>query len=166
MKNKLDKKWMMIIGIVIALVAIMQIVNIVWVPQIKETSKTVIQGVLNFSYHENRGGAFGVGQGDTIGFVVINLIVIGISIRFLMLQRDKMDRKTLISLLCIMSGGISNLVDRLWHGYVIDYFDINALIPFPIFNLADIGITIGWIVLIVSLIHYWWKEVRPLKKQK
>ena len=49
MKNKLDKKWMMIIGIVIALVAIMQIVNIVWVPQIKETSKTVIQGVLNFS---------------------------------------------------------------------------------------------------------------------
>ena len=59
--------------------------------------------------------------------------------------------KTLISLLLILSGGIGNLIDRLFRGYVIDYIDINIL-DFPNFNIADISIALGIVLLIIYII--------------
>ena len=51
----------------------------------------------------------------------------------------------------ILGGGISNLIDRLFRGFVIDYLDINYLFKYPIFNLADICIVIGVFLIIMSL---------------
>ena len=52
----------------------------------------------------------------------------------------------------IIGGGLANLVDRLFRGYVIDYIDINNLFTYPIFNIADICIVIGVIMIICLLI--------------
>ena len=115
----------------------MQIVNNVIINNIVD-SKVIINGIFSLTYYENTGGAFGVGQGDTIGFTIISIIVIAIIIRFIVLQRDRINNKTMVALELIIAGGISNLIDRLFRGFVVDYIDINQLIKFPIFNLADI----------------------------
>ena len=52
----------------------------------------------------------------------------------------------------ILGGGISNLIDRLFRGYVIDYIDINNIFKYPIFNLADIFIVIGVITIVAYII--------------
>lgn len=52
----------------------------------------------------------------------------------------------------ILGGGISNLLDRVFRGYVVDYIDINYLIKYPIFNLADILIVIGVLLIIGNLL--------------
>ena len=165
MEEKLKKSWIKIIGFIILFIVIMQGVNILITNNLTE-SKVIIQGFLSLTYYENTGGAFGVGQGDTIGFAIISIIVIAIIIRFMILQRDRIDTKTMIALELIIAGGVSNLIDRLFRGFVVDYIDIHQLIKFPIFNLADFCISVGWIILVVSIIRFWLKEVRTLEKNK
>lgn len=48
----------------------------------------------------------------------------------------------LISLATIVAGGIGNLIDRIFRGYVIDYIDITPLIKYPMFNIADICVVV------------------------
>lgn len=165
MEEKLKKSWIKIIGFIILFILLMQIVNIIVINNLTE-SKVLIDGFLSLTYYENTGGAFGVGQGDTIGFALISIIVIAIIIRFMVLQKDRIDKKTMIALELIIAGGVSNLIDRLFRGFVVDYIDINQLISFPIFNLADLCISIGWIILVISIIRFWFKEVRTLEKNK
>jgi signal peptidase II len=51
----------------------------------------------------------------------------------------------------ILGGAIGNVIDRLWHGYVVDFFDFHAAgIHFPAFNVADSAITLGAICLILD----------------
>lgn len=57
-----------------------------------------------------------------------------------------------IFLIMIISGGISNLIDRIFRGYVVDYIDINQIFKYPIFNIADISIVLGVILLIIYII--------------
>ena len=165
MEEKLKKSWIKIIGFIILFILLMQIVNIIVINNLTE-SKVLIDGFLSLTYYENTGGAFGVGQGDTIGFALISIIVIAIIIRFMVLQKDRIDKKTMIALELIIAGGVSNLIDRLFRGFVVDYIDINQLMSFPIFNLADLCISIGWIILVISIIRFGFKEVRTLEKNK
>lgn len=164
-EKKINRNWISVIVFIIFFIALMQIVNIVIINNIVD-SKVIINGIFSLTYYENTGGAFGVGQGDTIGFTIISIIVIAIIIRFIVLQRDRINNKTMVALELIIAGGISNLIDRLFRGFVVDYIDINQLIKFPIFNLADICISIGWIILVVSIIIFWFKEVRTLDRNK
>ena len=87
-------------------------------------------------------------------FIITNLIILGTIIRFMIMQKDNLDKKTYISLFLILSGGISNLIDRMFKGYVVDFIDINQLFPFPMFNLADIYISVGCALFVISLIIF------------
>ena len=51
----------------------------------------------------------------------------------------------------VISGGVSNLIDRLVRGNVVDYIDINAIISYPVFNIADVFIVLG-VMLIIGYI--------------
>lgn len=57
-----------------------------------------------------------------------------------------------ILLIMISSGGISNLIDRIYRGYVVDYIDINQAFSYPIFNIADISIVLGTIGFIMYIL--------------
>ena len=111
-------------------------------------------------YIKNFGGAFGIGGNSTLFFILVNIVVLGIIIKFIFSQRDRVDRKTLFSFTLILAGGFSNLIDRIFRGCVVDYIDITKYFNFPMFNLADICIVVGWIMLLVCIIIYWNKEVR------
>lgn len=109
---------------------------------------------------QNFGGAYGIGGDSTVFFILVNIVVLGIIIKFICSQKDRVDRKTLFSLILILAGGFSNLIDRIVWGYVVDYIDITNYFEFPVFNIADIYIVMGWIMLFICIIIYWYKEVR------
>ncbi len=107
----------------------------------------VISNVLKFNTVQNRGGAFGVGQKSTFSFIVANIIVLGIILKFISMQAKQLDKKTIFALSLVLGGGVSNLIDRLFKGYVVDFIDINGLFNFPNFNLADVYVVIGFVLL-------------------
>lgn len=118
----------------------------------------------NIDYTQNFGGAFGIGGNSTLFFILVNIVVLGIIIKFIYSQKDRIDKKTLTSFTLILSGGFSNLIDRIVRGCVVDYIDITKYIKFPLFNIADIFIVVGWIMLLISIIIYWYKEVKMPNK--
>ena len=75
----------------------------------------VIKGVLNFTYIKNTGGAFGIAS-ETSTFLLINIIVIFLLIRFLVVNREKVEIKASTALSLVLAGGISNLIDRIFRG--------------------------------------------------
>ncbi len=154
-EGKKNFKPYVIVILVILLIVIDQISKFYIVENIGKEIKNIIPNVLNFTYVENRGGAFGIGQNSTMMFVLVNIIILGIIIRFMIIQKDRIDRKTQIILTMILAGGISNLIDRIARGFVLDFIDFSPIISFPVFNIADILIVIGWVSLaIVTAVYY------------
>ena len=82
---------------------------------------------------ENTGGAFGIGNNNTIMFIMVNIIVITLITKFIISRREELPTYTLIGLGIILSGGIGNLIDRVFRGFVVDYIDISPLIKYPVF---------------------------------
>lgn len=150
--------------IIITFIVISQTVSIILMNNIKEENINLIGDKVQLTYVENTGGAFGIGQADTSSFIIVSVLVIAIMLHFLIAQKDRVDKKTVVSVSLMIAGGISNLIDRMFKGAVIDYINISNLIKFPIFNLADVVIVIGWIVLIIAVIIYWKDESRKVKK--
>ena len=83
--------------------------------------------------------------------IILNIIIIGILIFFLISKNKDIDKLVKISLIMVISGGVSNLIDRLVRGNVVDYIDINAIISYPVFNIADVFIVLG-VMLIIGYI--------------
>ena len=132
---------------------------------LKDTnSMNLIENKVNLTYIKNSGGAFGIGRDDTLSFILVSIIVIGIIIYFLVNQRENMDKVAVLSLSLIMTGGISNLIDRVFRGAVIDYIDISQILKFPVFNLADVFIVTGWIIFIVTVFVFWNKTSKEKEK--
>ena len=110
----------------------------------------IINGVLNFTYCENRGIAFGIGQGGAKIFAIITILIIIVALIYVILKFNKLKKLTLFGIALVISGGIGNLIDRLFRGYVIDYIDFSEIVDFPIFNFADICIVVGVIIIGIS----------------
>ena len=107
----------------------------------------VIPNFLEFNYTQNTGGAFGIGR---INFILIISIMIIIGIIIYLIKENK-KITNYIPFVLILSGSIGNLIDRIFKGYVIDFIDINIL-DFPNFNIADISIVSGVIVLLYIIL--------------
>ena len=164
MEQKKNKAVICAIIVFVVLLVIDQITKAIVVG--KDIHTTLIPNVLELQTVENRGGAFGVGAGNTGMFIITNLIVLGLIIRFIYLQKDFMDKITLYTLFVILAGGFGNLIDRLTRGFVVDFIRIFPTTNFPNFNLADMYITIGWVVLAFMFAMYSYKEIRNSKKTK
>ena len=115
---------------------------------------SVIEGILNFTYVENTGIAFGIFSdfdGLKVVFIVVP-ILITLYLFSLLNNKEFQDPFSHISLLLIISGAIGNIIDRIFRGHVIDFmqFDID-IFPY-IFNIADSSVTIGLLLLLYSSI--------------
>lgn len=120
-------------------------------------SKEVIKNVFAITYIQNKGAAWGVMQGKRIFFLILTfLVVIGC---FYVLYNIINNRKYIMLTLCVIfliSGAIGNMIDRFKLGYVVDFFDFK-LIDFPVFNVADIYVTVS-LFLILFLMIFIYKE--------
>ena len=151
-KVKCLKKANIYLG-VIALIIIDQIVKVLIINNIKYKSVTIIKGILNFSYCENKGVAFSFGNGRVPLFIVINIIIIGGLILYFEKNRSEFKGKlSKIFFTMVIAGGIGNLIDRIFRGFVVDFIDINQLFNFAIFNVADIYIVVGIIGLAINFL--------------
>ena len=106
--------------------------------------------LIKINYALNTGMAFGLNEGNNKN-IVVTIIILILILNFVINQKDRIDKKTGISLCLITAGGISDLIDRFIYKGVVDYID---MIGFPIFNLADVYIVVGWVLLVVSVISY------------
>ena len=107
-------------------------------------------GVFELHYLENRGAAFGILQGKKIFFVVFTLIVLCL-IAYLYLKRIPDEKKFRpMDGICILffAGALGNFIDRVFRNYVVDFFYFK-LIDFPVFNVADIYVTVAAFAMII-----------------
>lgn len=111
----------------------------------------ILPQVLSFSYTQNIGVAFGLISNNIIFVIIFNIVILGIIIKFLKENNESIDYTVLVSLILILSGGIGNLIDRILKGYVVDFIKFD-FINFPIFNVADISITLGIFILIIVIV--------------
>jgi len=117
----------------------------------------IIPNVLELNYLENRGAAFGMLQNQKIFFVFIAVIILALIFYFLKKLPAKKKYSILhILLSMIAAGAIGNMIDRIRYDYVVDFIYI-VLINFPIFNVADIYVTVSTFVLVI-LILFVYKE--------
>ena len=158
--NIKNKKILLIIFIILISICIDQIVKQVIIKNILNSSIEVIKGVLNFTYVENTGGAYGIGSNNILIFIIINIIILGILMKFAISKREEIDTISLIAISLIIAGGMGNLVDRVARGYVVDFIDINPTLKYPVFNIADIFVVTGCIVIAIELIY------RTIKSKK
>lgn len=115
-------------------------------------SVTIIPNFFYLTYAHNYGGAWSIFENNTLAITIISFIVIlGISYYIF---KNKVTRKIeIIGYSLLLGGAIGNLIDRIIYGYVIDFLDFYILgYDFPIFNIADIGIVTGIILLLISMI--------------
>jgi len=119
-------------------------------------SITVIPGLLNFTRSHNDGMAFGIGS-DAFRwiFIAVTLIVCAILI-YLMFKPDFNNKLYFMSVSFIVSGGIGNLIDRLFNGYVVDFLAL-SFFP-PICNFADYCITAGTVMLVIYILFFFDKK--------
>ena len=118
----------------------------------------LIPGVFRLTYLENRGAAFGVLQGQQWFFYIITAVILVAVL--LVYRRMPAGRKFLPLRVCavlIVSGALGNLIDRVGQEYVVDFFYFE-LIDFPVFNVADIFLTVSAVLLAVLLLLYYKEE--------
>lgn len=111
----------------------------------------LIKGVLELTYVENRGAAWGVFQGARIPFIIVTILFLTVFFWFYFKTKDEFNLLSKVIFALIFAGSAGNLIDRIIFGYVRDmvYF---SLINFPVFNIADSAIVIGAMLLIIQTI--------------
>ena len=115
----------------------------------------LIQGVLELRYLENRGAAFGILQNRQWVFVVFALVCI-ILCAWIGFKLAVSDRHTAsrVCLAVLAAGAAGNLIDRVSRGYVVDFIYF-SLIRFPVFNLADVCVTLSTIALVILVLFFY-----------
>ncbi len=133
----------MIFFIVVLIIALDRLTKLIVTKQLAlNQTVPVIKGVFHFTLVQNKGAAFGILKNQLPLFIVTSLFAIFLI--YFELKNTKHSRGYSVSLSLILAGALGNLIDRLFLGYVIDFLDFRI---WPVFNVADIAITIGAILL-------------------
>lgn len=166
--NKIKIKFILFFVISAIAVFIDRYTKILAVENLKgKPSYILIKGVFEFLYSENRGAAFSILQGKQWFFYIVTLLVL--LVIYYIVYKLPFEKKymPLFYILCfIFAGALGNFIDRVMYAYVVDFIYI-SLINFPIFNMADIYISIATTVLIVCLLFIYKEEdFRFIKNKK
>lgn len=143
---------MALLAVIIAvlLVAVDQITKLYAINVIKpQGTVTLIDNLYYMTYLENRGAAFGMLQNRRIVFIVVTLVIFAVF--GYVLCKYKIEGKLFFTaIVLIFGGGVGNLIDRVFRGYVVDFLQFSFFSP--VCNLADYFITVGAVLLIISVL--------------
>lgn len=129
-----------------------------------EASFPLWKGVLHFTYVENTGMAFGMLKDHRWVFMVFSTIAIVALMIYLFRFRPE-GKWMQISMAMIIGGGIGNMIDRIFLGFVVDFIDF-TLINFAVFNVADSFVCVGAGIMILCLVLDLIKEIKAERAKK
>ena len=126
-------------------------------------ARPFIPGVMQLRYIQNTGMAFGLlGEHQWVSILLTPVVV---CVLLVLLAKNFFPCPVCrLALGGIMAGGIANWVDRLLYGFVVDMFEF-TFVRFAVFNVADIFITVGAIVLLVAYAVSEWREERERRRE-
>lgn len=154
------------------MIALDQLTKYAAIKLLKGQNAVVIwKGVFELSYLENRGAAFGILQGQKWPLIIVTIVLL-ICIAYIFLKRIPFGKRywylNLIAVL-FFAGAMGNFIDRVIRDYVVDFFSF-ILIQFPIFNIADIYVTIAAFGFIILGLFYYkdedFEKIIPSKKKE
>lgn len=141
MKNKTLK---IILCVTILLICIDQISKVV----IQYNYKSPIgNDFIGITLAQNPGMAFGLNEGNTKN-IILTALILAIIVNFIRKQIHNIDVKYAVAISMILAGGISNLIDRIIRGGVLDFIRVKG---FAIFNIADCYVVLGWILMVIFI---------------
>ncbi|MDD3655150.1 MAG: signal peptidase II [Atribacterota bacterium] len=137
-----------VIGVLLVIIA--DQASKIWISSNLELGESIpiINKIFHFTYIQNPGSAFGLLRFSNTTFIVIGLLIILLGIIFLS-KIARHSRLIFFSFILILGGSLGNLIDRLRIGSVIDFLDFRI---WPIFNVADSAINIGFFFLIIHFL--------------
>ena len=115
-------------------------------------TKPFIEGLIDFTYVHNKGGAWGLMEGHT--WILLSLTFFIMIVCIALLIKEGFKNKLLFFSVClILSGGIGNMIDRIFrNGNVVDFIHLHFMPEFPVFNIADFAVCIGAGLLLLYFI--------------
>lgn len=156
--NQKGKQLFILLISVLVLVVLDQWTKYLAVMYLKDKEPFVLwQGVFELRYLENRGAAFGMLKDQRIVFLIMTVIIMAGTL-WVYLKMPQTKRFLPLRLIAtgILAGAVGNMIDRLLNGFVVDFFYF-SLIDFPIFNVADIYVTVSSFMLLL-LYFFFYKE--------
>ena len=105
--------------------------------------------LFKLDFVKNYGAAFNIFSGSRI-FLSLISIIFSILLIYLIFRKNTLNSFDLYSYSFILGGTIGNGIDRIYKGFVVDFINLN-IINFPVFNIADISINIGFIFLLYNI---------------
>ena len=155
-----SKRWAIFLLLGLVLVGLDQFTKQLAVEHLMGAARVpIIRNVLYLLYIENRGAAFGSLQGAQVFFYIITVAVL-CGIVYVVHRIPQGNRHFLpLLLVCelIFSGAIGNFIDRVRQQYVVDFIYFSP-IDFPVFNVADIYVTVGCALMVVLFLFYFKDE--------
>ena len=162
------KTILILIGVILGGIGIDQLTKIIVSCNMElYESISVIPKTFNITYIQNRGAAFGMLSNHRWVFMVVSMLaIIGMCVYLFRFSKEGMFFK--VGLALIISGGIGNMIDRIFLGYVVDMIEatfIETLFgwSFAIFNVADSFVCVGAGIVIFCLIR---DIIKDSKKEK
>lgn len=111
--------------------------------------KPFLPNIMSLTYLRNYGAAYSILQNQQWLFTIVTLVVMS-ALTWYFVKNINGSLLTLFSLSLMIAGGLGNFIDRLRLGYVVDMFHLD-FINFPVFNVADICLTVGVGILFICL---------------
>jgi len=169
------RKWGITLLIVVSVVALDQLTK--WLARVylqPRESIPIIGDFLRLTYVENPGMAFGIQFENKLLFNVLSILAVFVIFYYLFKMKDHALLR--VSFAMILGGAFGNLIDRFWRGRVVDFVDVEffdihfrggkflffelpaySLVRWPVFNVADMAVSLGMIAIIISAFfeHKW-----------
>lgn len=141
--------WILIAGLILAAD---QVTKFLVVQHIGPYSSiTVWDNILQFVYVRNTGAAFSIFENMTWLLGIVSVLFCIVIVVYAVKKRPS-DRLLCIALTMMFAGALGNAIDRIFRMYVVDFIKV-MFVNFPVFNIADIAITIGAALFILYIIR-------------
>lgn len=111
-------------------------------------------GIVDIRLVHNTGAAWGIFADSTFALGIFSAIVCVVLTIYYIATIRQANALTALGFGMVVAGGIGNAIDRFAYGYVTDFIEFSFM-DFPVFNVADIGVTVGFVFIIIGLLVMW-----------
>lgn len=134
------------------IILIDQVTKYIALTRLEGLEVTFIPKVIDFVYVKNNGAAFNILSGK-IELLSLISVVFAVGVIWYIIYKKPQNKMFRLSLMLLFAGAVGNVIDRIFRGFVVDFIK-TTFIDFPVFNIADIAIVGGAILLSVYMLFF------------